>query len=272
VSGYDGPSPASVTKAVTDGGTTDFSGTYLLEAGTIALDLTNVDDAQAGYVRVADDAALEPQVFTIEAWITPQGPGYGGTGDWAGAVLIGKLIEGAAGRNLGSWSLGWSSGEEAFHFGVVHQAGTVSAVSIVTPQGTVPLNSTVHVAATFDGTNLSLYINGTLEATDVFPWTGVYYGDEDVLIGAGNFSSGYERRFDGVIDEMRLWDHARSVGDITAKMNCRLNGDETGLLAYWGFETGGLTDDSGNGHDGVAEDTGGNVNFVAPLVSVKGCP
>jgi hypothetical protein len=185
--------------------------------------------------------------------------------------LIAKLLEHAAGQNLGSWFLGWSSGDEAFHFGVTHQAGTASAASIGTAQGTAPLNSMVHVAATFDGTNLSLYVNGALEATDVFSWTGVYYGDEDVLIGAANFSSGYLRRFDGIIDEMRLWDHARSVGDITANMNCRLNGNETGLLAYWSFETGGLTDDSGNGHDGVAEDTGGNVNFVAPLVSVKGC-
>jgi len=118
---------------------------------------------------------------------------------------------------------------------------------------------------------LSLYVDGTLEAMGAYPYDGVYYGDEDVLIGAANFASGYWRRFDGIIDDLRLWDHARSVEDIAATMSCRLIGDEPGLLAYWSFETGGLTDDSGNGHDGVAEEAGDAVNFVAPQVSLPGC-
>jgi hypothetical protein len=75
----------------------------------------------------------------------------------------------------------------------------------------------------------------------------------------------------GIIDDLRLWDHARSAEDIAATMSCRLIGDEPGLLAYWSFETGGLTDDSGNGHDGVAEEAGDAVNFVAPQVSLPGC-
>ena len=38
---------------------------------------------------------------------------------------------------------------------------------------------------------------------------GVYYGNEDVLIGAANFGAGYYRRFAGTIDDVRIWDHAR---------------------------------------------------------------
>ena len=58
----------------------------------------------------------------------------------------------------------------------------------------------------------------------------------------------------------------------STNMNCLLTGNETGLLGHWGFETGGLTHDSGTGHDGAIEATGASVNFVAPLVSLTGCP
>lgn len=268
-SGYD--TPSSETKAASGGATTTFEGIYLLPVGTGALDISNVNSSYNGFVRVADDPGLEPQVFTIEAWVTPQGAGYAAS-DALGAVLIGKQAEGALGQNLGSWALTWSPVDQTVLFGVVHEFNTASAVTIAAPEDSAPLDSNVHVAATFDGDNLSLYVNGTLEATGAYPYADVYYGDEDVLMGAANFGGGYFRGFDGVIDELRLWDHARSGGDIAAGMNCRLTGDETGLLAYWSFEAGDLTDDSGNGHDGVIQETLNIVSFVTPEVSLPGCP
>lgn len=271
VLGYDGPSLGSETKDVTADATTTFDGTYTPVDGTVALDLTNVDLAQTGYVRVADDPDLEPQVFTIEAWITPQAAGIGGA-DAVGNVVIGKLTEQASGVNLGSWSLTWSPMSETVLFFVVHQPNTSSAVTVEAPMGTVPVDSTHHVAGTFDGATAALYVDGTLEATGDFSWSDVYYGDEDVLIGAANFGTPFDRRFDGMIDDLRLWDHARSIEEITAHMSCELSGNEAGLLAYWSFETGGLTDDSGNGHDGVAENVGDAVDFATPQVSLPGCP
>ena len=271
VSGYDGPSPGSETKAVTADATTTFEGDYTLVAGEVALDLTNVDLGQSGYVRIADDPGLEPQVFTLEAWITPEGAGFGGA-DIYRNIIIGKSIEGQTGVNLGSWSMTWSAVNEAVYFSVVHQANSSQAANVRTPDGAVPAGSTVHVAGTFDGNSLVLYVDGSLVGTADFSWDGVYYGDDDVLIGAGNFALGFYRRFDGVIDDVRIWDHARSAEQVAANMSCRLTGDETGLLAYWGFETGTLVDDSGNGHDGVAEDTGGNVSFVVPRATLPGCP
>ena len=51
----------------------------------VGVELTNTDGATLGWVRVADDAGLEPQQFTIEAWVTPLGDGYGMTMDpWGG--------------------------------------------------------------------------------------------------------------------------------------------------------------------------------------------
>ena len=119
----------------------------------------------------------------------------------------------------------------------------------------VPSGTSSHVAVTFDGAYLRLFINGVEDGASPVE-TGfdtVDYGPQDVLIGAGNFSNPYERRFDGIIDEVRIWDHARSEAEIAGQMNCALDGTEPGLLAYYSFNMGDARDDSDQGHDGVIE-------------------
>jgi hypothetical protein len=271
MTGWTKPSPATESKTVAAGETITFTGKYILVPGTVALRLTNTDAATTGYVRVADDPGLEPQVFTVEAWITPKGAGYGQVNDAGGAVLIGKMREGVGGSWLASWTLQWTLVGESVRFGVVNQL-MVAGHKIDTPDGAAPLDSTTHVACVFDGSMLSIYIDGTLEASETYPYSGVDYGDQDVLIGAANFTSGYLRRYDGIIDEVRLWDHARTEGQINAGMFCRLVGNEPGLLAYWSFEDNDLTDGSGNGHDGTLEEVGSAVSYVDPEVSLPGCP
>ena len=39
----------------------------------------------------------------------------------------------------------------------------------------------------------------------------------------------------GAMDELRIWNVARSASQINATMNCHLNGDETGLVSYYTF-------------------------------------
>ncbi len=59
--------------------------------------------------------------------------------------------------------------------------------------GLVPLGETVHVAATFDGTEMVLYVDGVPEAAEVFPYLGIYYGADDVFIGAVNLAGQFLR-------------------------------------------------------------------------------
>ena len=58
------------------------------------LELTNTSSADASYVRITDDPGLEPQTFTVEAWITPKGPGDG-SGDSAGNTVVGGIFRGS---------------------------------------------------------------------------------------------------------------------------------------------------------------------------------
>ena len=56
--------------------------------------------------------------------------------------------------------------------------------------------------------------------------------------------------FDGLIDEVRLWNIIRTESEIQAAMNTSLQGNESGLAGYWNFEDD-AKDLSPNGNDGT---------------------
>ncbi len=92
-----------------------------------------------------------------------------------------------------------------------------------------------HVATTYDGANMRLYVDGILEnsiaATGTIPIVTAPLG-----IGY-NYQQG-RYQFIGKIDEVRIWNVARNLTQITTTMNNSLAGNETGLAAYYNFNNG----------------------------------
>jgi len=56
-----------------------------------------------------------------------------------------------------------------------------------------------------------------------------------VRFGRHGYSANY---FDGEIDEVRIWNYARSAGQLSGDMNHELSGTESGLIGYWSFNEG----------------------------------
>ena len=105
-------------------------------------------------------------------------------------------------------------------------------------------NTWYHVAATYDGANMKIYINGTLDATKA--QTGSVSSN-------GAFNVGYlyntSRNFNGKIDEMRVWKRALTQTEISQN-SCNVSVPATSLAAYWKFNEGSgssVQDTSGNG-------------------------
>ena len=236
-------------------------------ADDTALRLANVSATNTSYVRIPNSAAFALQQFTIEAWVERVGPGYGFSTDAAGGAVVAKPAEGAVGGYLGSWYLVWNNAGQAY-FSVTHTL-SVDGVQLQTPAVATPL-ARHHLAAVVSTDSVRIYVDGSLAAAA--PWTlgTVYVGTNDVLIGACNFGAGYLRRLDGAIDDVRIWDHARSGSQIAASMNCRLTGNEPGLVAYYRFDASSLADDTGHGHTGAASATTGSLSFT-PLAALSGC-
>lgn len=236
-------------------------------ADDTALRLANVDGANTAYVRVPNSAAFSLQTFTLEAWVERVGAGYGFSTDPSGAAIISKPIEGASGSNIASWHLHWTPNGE-IHFDLVHTPYS-SGVYLMSAAVATPL-ARHHLAVTFDGSTIREYIDGVLMGSAPWSLGTVYYGANDVLLGADNFSFGYFRRFDGYIDDVRIWDFARTESEINQTMNCHLAGPWKGLVAYWPFDASNLTDATGNGHGGAVDGVAGSATY-ASLASLGDC-
>ncbi len=236
-------------------------------ASDTALKLTNTGAAATAYVRIPNHADFSLQRFTLEAWVQRIGIGYGFSNDASGAAILDKPTESFSGSNLGSWHVTYNlSGQVLFNLA---HTFSISGTYIQTPVLPDPL-ARHHIAATFDGDSTRVFVDGVQRASGAWTLGTVAYGGQDVLIGASNFGSGYLRRFDGIIDDVRIWDRALSGAQIAARMNCRLSGAEDGLVAYYPFDASTLVDATGHGHDGA---NGGLAASLAygPMVALSNC-
>lgn len=133
--------------------------------------------------------------------------------------------------------------------------------------GSISSNQWTHLAVTFskgNGGNNGIfrgYVNGILvyEKTDV-PDAGISItGDNPLRIGAapwdatGNIAGGQ-------VDEVRIWNTARTQNEIRENMMTTLTGNETGLVAYYRFDQSDgstLYDMSNYGHNGTLNGANG---------------
>ena len=93
-----------------------------------------------------------------------------------------------------------------------------------------------HVAATLSQTGMFLYIDGSLAANDPYTTSGENFpgfwriGSGTVDYWPNAPSSSY---FKGMVDEIRIWNTARTESQILENKNITLNGNEAGLTSYW---------------------------------------
>ena len=78
----------------------------------------------------------------------------------------------------------------------------------------MPLNAWTHVALTYDGTTMQLYVNGVLAASQAR--TGSIQASSNPLWIGGN--SPYGEYFQGLIDEIRIYNRALTQAEIQADM------------------------------------------------------
>ena len=107
-----------------------------------------------------------------------------------------------------------------------------------------------HVAASGNGTSVSFFVDGILIGTNSI--TGPLStgnSQQPLLIGNDIYTfTGIttDYNFSGNIDEVRIWNTARTQTEIRDNMCKKLVGNELGLVGYWRFDetTGNIAFDS----------------------------
>jgi N-acetylneuraminic acid mutarotase len=221
-------------------------------------------DGTDDYIDVPNESAFDfTNAMTVEAWIKVSSF----TKDWQAIVTKGDK----------SWRLHRYSNSNFISF-------AASGISGGALTGTINVNDGQwhHVAAVYDGSHKYLYVDGNLDASSVATGT-ILNSSYNVAIGENLEQTG--RQFNGKIDEVRIWNVARTQAEIQASMNSGICSNTPGLVAYFPFNEGvsGSTnttvtsadDVTTNNNNGILNGfalTGTSSNWVAGVPNVGAAP
>jgi hypothetical protein len=164
-----------------------------------------------GYIDLTNFDALETPQFTWEAWV--RWDGAGPTEDFAGSIILENCLNGSLGYALSARAL-----DNRFVFTCAGNGATPP--SLLVSSNTFTPGLFYHVAGSYDGANFNLYIDGSLQGqlASAYPLTwGTFWS-----IGANPTfarNEGFPRTWNGVIDEVSIYNRALSASEIQAIYN-----------------------------------------------------
>ena len=207
------------------------------------------------YVEMPIQNRFALQDWTIEAWFRPDA-------GWAGDGTIIRRKVGDAGGPQETFVIEVDAMlHPVIRFGNVN----LTATNVVKNAGT----DWTHIAATYssDRRTLSMYLAersyGDLEATIFTNAVAVTNATEiPMRYGSGPIVQRIGENFAGRIDEVRIWDHARTEDDVAGALSDALKGDEQGLVSYYSCDDS-TYDDGTTGVSGLPQWNRGQVeDFV----------
>ena len=197
-------------------------------------------DGLTDHVTMGDASELKLSTFTLETWFRRESGGIATTTGTGGVVAI-PLI--AKGRNQAdnstldtNWFLGIRESDGVLCADFEGASGVNVPVTGITPVSTGVWQ---HAAATFDGTEWRLYLNGNLEgkrsANGLTPRADSI---QHASIATAMNSNGLgEGAFGGFMDEVRIWNVSRSHAEIRQSINSEI-ATAGGLVARWAMTEG----------------------------------
>lgn len=193
-------------------------------------------DGATARVRVPDSSSLHfTNALTIEAWIYPTDTStfHDIVSRW-GAVY---------GLNQECYDLALYPSGQFYLLVSPNGMDDGTGAAYVLSTNAVPANQWTHVAGTYDGSNLRVYLNGALDGEGVYT-NGIYPGTNALGIGGavgGSTDATVISPFAGLIDEPSMYNRALGASEIAAiytagaagKMNPSCVVAPTNIVAWW---------------------------------------
>jgi len=181
--------------------------------------------SSSAYAQIPDSSYLNPTAaITLEAWIYPT--------SWRTNIYEGSIISKEIATGNGGYILRCgASGKLSFALGI----GT-TFVELNTTTNVLTLNQWQHVAGTYDGTTMRIYLNG-VEIGNKAQTGPINVSSNRVEIGR-NFAY-TSRYFTGRIDEVRIFNTALSGPTILNWYNKTVNNTHANyanLVGYYEFD------------------------------------
>lgn len=170
--------------------------------------------------RISFTHPFNAENFTIEMWVKPG----------ATQVQYANLIDNSH-NSVVNWVCQQNDNNiNRYGFGINRTSG-----GGIGGDFTLTANVWQHVALLKSSTALEVYVNGIVVLS--LPWSGtINYSNPNISLCD---VAGGGRKWNGTMDEVRIWNTARSQTEIVANMNSQLTGNEPGLVAYYDMNRDG---------------------------------
>ena len=204
----------------------------------------------------AATSTLGASVFTLESWIFRTGNGTTTSTGTGGVTAFPVVTKGRGESETAGLNCNYFMGIDTSNRLVADfEAAAASGVTTgqnypVVGTSTIPFNQWTHIAATYngastDGEKWKLYINGVKDTSNATAGVNTIANAVPEAISTQHFAIGTamtsggarEGTFLGIIDEVRVWNVARTGAEILAGKDAEIS-TATGLLGRYGFAEG----------------------------------
>jgi hypothetical protein len=217
------------------------------QTNNYSLEFDGVDD----YVSVGNSTSLNPsnKLTLMCAFNVAQHPS---ANEFHALIGRNNTTTSEYGYNLG---LRYLAGQVQLEFGVgMNTSG--SQISIFNEEINYNFGEWAHVSGVFNQDTINLYYNGTLVLDSIISGFGNLHANSyETFIGKyrppGTAGGWF---YEGLIDNVHIWNNALTQQEIQDYMNCPPTGNEAGLVGFWDLEEGSgtsTTDQTSNGNDGT---------------------
>ncbi|MFM1767981.1 MAG: hypothetical protein RJA22_510 [Verrucomicrobiota bacterium] len=212
-------------------------------------------DGVNDYVTFGQATNLGTATFTLEAWVRRTGDGAVGTSGGGGVTAVPLITKGRSESDGNTRDCNYFFGLRGTNFVLAADFESFLTNNNNNPVfGRTSLATGIwyHVAATYDGTNWALYLNGALETNVVSGQTPRYDTIQHAALATALNSTGSPNGyFAGVMDEVRIWNYARTADQI-ASNSAFVVASAPGLIGRWALDDGSGLVAANTGSTGVS--------------------
>ena len=199
-------------------------------------------NGESDKVIIFDDPSLHfNNYFTLEAWIKPDNETANGS----------RII--SKGDNINGYELHLVNNGWGLLIKFDGNIGNLTSKKVLFPK------SWYHIAVTFDGKELKMFINGEMDGSKLY---FSHPNSSNLPLVIGRSSGVFKNYFKGNIDNVRIWSIARTPEEIKTSFSKNITANEPGLVGNWNMQEGCsyfTCDQSGIGNTGYIE----NCNWCA---------
>lgn len=233
---WESPTTASSNAYIATAGESISAGDAVsMEQNTDSIDL---EKSSSQYLSIVDGSQtgldLSTTPFTLQCWYKPESVG----------LNYGLISKRQAIATTGGYTLYINASDK-----IQLEVGNIGVgADTVTGNTSLSAGTWYHITAVRDGTNMKVYLNAVDDSSSTVTDNARNVDNAHAFAIGALRTDTPDNYADGLVDDVRVYNVARTEAQVLADYQTQLDGDEANLQGYWTLN-GALTDKTSNNND-----------------------